>query len=364
MSERRAFSLLEVMAALGIAAVLITALMNIVVDAENTGRRTRVRADIGNNGTILGAQLRRDLSVAGVGVPSAKNVTTNSDIIYASVIVATPTEVGIVGDLPRPDSNYSTFGLIDDRPAVFQKNQHVAWHTESDGGCIPQTSAGSCATGATSLFFPGENGCATTADALDRTCPWGLRRLRGAEPFQVVAGNRQWFSATNNPTLTVDDVGVNQALMVNTGSTFPASWANDGAGSLPNAGAGQGWVTTVDRVFYRFVASSRTIERIQCWGVPDPDHAAWPPATTAAAPTTPCAAPFEGMAAWETLANNVDSLAFTYFDSAGASVTTVDTAAKKASIRRVEFKITFRKDISGGSVRHEVVGGSFLSMIL
>lgn len=367
MSDNRAvrgFSLLEVIGSLSIAAILITSLMGVLVDAEKTARRTRIRADLANNGTIFAQQLRQELSQAGIGVPTAKNIVTNVGVIYSSVIVASATEIGVVGDFPRPDANFNTFGFIDDRPGP--NAHHLAgWHTENDGGCLPSTS-GSCTTATTSLFFPGLAGCNTIAlgEAGDRTCPWGLRRLRGNEPFQIVAGNRQWFAAPNQATLTVHNEG--GVLTVHNGADFPAIWSNNSSVSLPNAGPGQGWVATVDRVFYRFVAANRTIERIQCWGTPNPDVAGWPLPAATAAPALPCAAPFEGMSAWEVVAQNVDSVQFRYFDSASSTPMTqpINTATAKDSIRRVEFNIKFSKTGADQPVKHDVVGGAFLSMIL
>jgi hypothetical protein len=70
------------------------------------------------------------------------------------------------------------------------------------------------------------------------------------------------------------------------------------------------------------------------------------------------------MPGWEVVLQNVDSVAFSYFDGAGTPVTSVNTAAKKQSIRRVEFLIKLRKQGAEQDVKHEIVGGAFLSMIL
>ncbi len=357
-------SLLEVMVAMAIAAVLLTILIDTLVEANKTGRKTRVRSELANAGAILNQQMRQELALAGLGVPSGVNVVTGAADQFTHVLlVASPDEVGILGDFPRPDANFNTFGLLDDRPAASENDRHVSWHNENNGACIPSDPAG-CQTGDASVFFPGENGCNTlaAAQAPDRTCPWGLKRLRDAEPFQVVAGNKQWFSATNQATLTVHSHGKNGLFVVDTGNTFPAEWTNNDGNSLPNAGSGQGWVTTLDRIFYRFNAGARTVERIQCWGAPDPEDALWPLATATTAGAGPCAAPFEGMAAFEIVARDVDSLVFSYFDAADAAVTAINTAAKKKSVRRIEYTMVLSKLVNGQDVKHEVVGGTFLSM--
>lgn len=368
MSERRGFSLIEVMVALGIAAGLSTMILGVLLNAIETANRTRLRSELAHGGNVLAHMLRQDLRNAGLGVTTGTNVSTGADALYGAVLVAAETEVGILGDLPRPDSNFATFGLLDDRPATSDFNRHVTWHTENNGACSPSTAVGGCSTADSSQLFPGEASelCNTVggAEAPHRTCPWGLRRLRGGEPFQVVAGTRQWFSATNNPTLTVHDHGTNNILVVDTGSTFPASWPNDASGALPAGGAGQGFVTTLDRVFYRYVPASRRVERIQCWGVPDASSGSWPAATATAVPSNPCASPFQGMAQYEPVAQNVESVAFKYYDASGNVLGfPLDTAAKKNQVRRVDFHIVLEKSSNGQIVRHEISGGVALTLI-
>ena len=366
MSRARGFTILELMVGLAMAAVLLAVIMGVIEQANNVGRQARVRAELGNEGTLTAELLRRELGQAGLGVPSGKNITTGADNFYASVLVASATEVGVLADLARPDSNYNTFGLLDDRPAASGADHHVSWHTENNGACMPANGA-TCTTDITSQFFPGEVGCATTAQAMvpDRTCPWGLNRLRGGEPFQVVAGNRDWFSATNKNPLEVHDHGLGGLLVIHTGNSFPAAWPNDAKGTLPAGTAGQGWVTTLDRVFYRYIAATKRLERIQCWGAPAVADVSWPIATATTAGATPCAAPFQGMAAWELVASDVDSVAFTYLDSAGATIAQpINTAVKKKSIRMIEFVIGLKKTAGRMTIRHDIVGTTFLSMAL
>lgn len=359
----RGASLIEVMVALAMAALLLTSLLEIIVGAERIGSSLRARAGMSNSGAVVAQLLRQDLSQAGLGVPKGLNATTNSNGFYAAVLVASPDQVGILADLPRPDGNFNTFGLLDDHVPTSLNDRHIAWHTENNGGCMP-SSTGGCSTANASLFFPGEAGCAAVGAIGDRTCPWGLKRLRSAEPFQVVGANGQWFGATNNTTMTIDDVGQGFMIMLDTGNSFPAGWANNSASSLPTAGASQGWVTTLDRVFFRYVAADRTIERIQCWGMPNVVSVDWPLATATTAPATPCSAPFQGMSAWEVVAQDVDSVVFTYFDQAGTQLTGIDTANEKRSVRRIEWNIAFEKTVADRPTRQEIVGGLFLGMAI
>jgi type II secretory pathway pseudopilin PulG len=360
----RGFSLLELMVAIAIAIALMALVMQILVDAESSGRRTRVRAELAANAVIASQMLRNDLVLAGLGVPSGVDQATASKQFSTSMLVASPTSFGMVGDLARPDANFNTFGFITDEAAGGGNDHHVSWLTENNGPCLPGSAR--CNTADFSMFFPGENGCASPTSASgatpDRTCPWGLKRLRGGEPFQVVAGNRRWFNANNKNPIEAHNHGA--GIFIHTGNSFPSGWDANSATSLPNAGAGQGWVTTLDRVFWRYNSGSRQLERIQCWGHPDPSNALWPAATATAVPAAPCGAPFEGQAAFDVVAKNVDAVSFTYFDAAGNAVTNPATASAKQRIRSVEFKLTLARDVGGKRVEHEQVGGVFLANAL
>lgn len=362
MNRRRGLTLIELLVALSMAAMILTAMMSIAVDAIMAGKRTRVRAELGNNGAVVTQMLRNDLNSAGLGVPSGPDEETNTLFFRSSVLVAGATQFGILGDLPRPDANYNTMGFITDEPAGGGNNHHLSWHTENNGGCIP--GSGKCSTAVHSRFFPGEDGCKTAAAAKlpERTCPWGLKRLRGGEPFLVIAGNRRWFNADSKDPLEVHEHG--NGVYIHTGNSFPSAWKADSAASFPNAGAGQGWVTTLDRVFWRFDAGNRRLERIQCWGAVDPTHTNWPPLTATSVPATPCGAPFQGMSAYEVIATNVDAVLFTWFDAAGAPISNPATAGDKQRVRRVDFKITLSDTVNDVRVEHEAVGGVFLSMAL
>ncbi len=344
--------------ALAMAAVMVTTLMELILLATRNGTRTRARAELGHTAAVTTQVLRNDLAYTGLGVPSAREEASTARLFGTAVLVAAPTALGILGDLPRPDANFSTMGFLVDDDAGGGHGHHVSWYTENSGHCLVGTSQ--CSTADFSQFFPGEAGCRTEAEAElpHRTCPWGLKRLRGGEPFQVVAGNRRWFSAPNKDPMEFHSHG--KGNYVHTGNNFPSGWSADSATSLPNAGAGQGWVTTLDRVFWRHDATARTLERIQCWGAPDPTSSSWPAGTATSAPATPCASPFQGMGAYEVVARDVQSVQWRYFDAAGTELTSPDTTATKASVRRIEYRIVFARDAAGARVQHEVVGGVFL----
>jgi prepilin-type N-terminal cleavage/methylation domain-containing protein len=364
MNSRRGFTLIEVFVALAMAGIVMTVLVQILLNAERLGVRARTRASMSNNGAIVAQIIRQDLGQAGLGVPRGlqqKPVADNG--FYAVVLVAAATEVGIVADLARPDANFSTFGLLDDRVPASSGDQpkHIAWHTDNNGGCMP--GGGSCSTANTSQLFPGEAGCSTAATGTPaRTCPWGLKRLRDGEGFQIVAANGRWHPAPNKTPMTSAAAGPGGMIMLDIGGSLPDAWKNDSKSALPNAGASQGWVTTLDRVFFRHNTVAKTLERIQCWGEPNITDGNWPPAAAVTAPPTPCAG--VGMTEWETIANNVDVVAFTYFNASGTALTNINTAAKKRSIRRIEYNILFTKTVAGQKVQHELIGGVFLGMAI
>jgi prepilin-type N-terminal cleavage/methylation domain-containing protein len=365
--SRRGFTLVEVMVAIAMAVVMMGGLMQILLNVERLGIRARTRASMSNNGAIAAQLMRQELGQAGLGVPRGlQELPTAANGFYAVVVLAAPTVVGVVADLARPDANFSTFGLLDDRHpvAVADQPRHLAWHTDNNGGCMPQTGAGSCTTANSSAFFPGEAGCATAATgAQARTCPWGLKRLRPSERFQVVAANGRWHGVDNLSPLTSRAVGPNGMIMLDIGTNLPTTWANNSVSALPIAGASQGWVTSLDRVFFRENKAKRTLERIQCWGTPDTANASWPPAAATTAPATPCTTG-QGMDDWEIIATDVESVAFTYFNANGVALTDIDSATKKRSIRRIEFNVLFKKLAADQAVRHELIGGVFLGMAI
>jgi hypothetical protein len=143
-----------------------------------------------------------------------------------------------------------------------------------------------------------------------------------------------------------------------------AVWPNLANDDPPTNTRGQGFITTLDRVFY--FQDGTTIRRIQCWGDPDPGHANWPDETAAAMPSTDPLDlkdlnPFSGATLQEEcspaelFARNVQSFELRYFDASGAEVVGANTGLLKASIRRISYRVVLQKnDARGRSVEESI----------
>jgi hypothetical protein len=226
---------------------------------------------------------------------------------------------------------------------------------------------GSCATSTTSLFFPGEAGCNTTSAFGDRTCAWGLRRVLAGERLIIVSGDGRWTHAGFDATGALEEVGTAKVFAAKLAASWtPADWPDPPAPSLPvtmpNETAGQGWVATLDRVFFTLDAATNTLQRIQCTGDPDPANANWPPPTATAIPASLTYTPTGGTATscgpFEVVARHVDSVTFSYFDASDSAVdvATLTTGAAKRGVRRIAWRIQFRQPIDGRDVVYDVAG--------
>ena len=373
--SKRGFSLLEVLVASSIGIILLSIIVGIWVQVQTLSVRAREQAALEREVAFAGRLIDQDLRRAGLGVPQGGHIqhrcngagactptfgTVPPARFYASVIVAAATEVGILGDVTRPNAQYNTFGVLSSFRTGGRNT--IAWHTENNGMCMPPA----CSTGATSLFFPGQSGCVNSAE--DRQCPWGLNRVQGGDRIQIVAGNGSWSHAAvgSHPFSMSGALGTNGlALAVPFDRAAPDTvWPNidqDGAG--PGGIPGAGWVTTLDRVFFR--KNGDVMERIQCWGDPDPDNAGWPPATAAAIPasltltpqSTGASSPANECTRPEVIARFVDTVRFRYFTAIGVEVPApATTAAAKAAIHRIDYELTLKRAPTGKSGRVIVKG--------
>ena len=98
------------------------------------------------------------------------------------------------------------------------------------------------------------------------------------------------------------------------------------------------------------------MQRIQCNGDPDPQNVNWPNLATNALPATitdlaltPTTGSANACTAAETVAQNVQSVEFTYF--AGTASTST-----KSAVTRIDFNIKLRKVYQSMNVDHDVVG--------
>lgn len=377
---RRAFTLVEVIVAGVLSAIILSTVTTIIVNTLVEGKRTRVQQEMARDAALVAQLFAQELRQAGLGVPNKQHInsaygTVASPSFYASLLVAGDEQIGIVGDLARPDSNFNAYGPLHNRQLP---TTNIAWHTESNGNCVPDGNGvgTSCVTGDTSIFFPGENGCDATTDFADRTCAWGLRRVLAGDHLVIVSGDGRWGHATFGNTIN-NVAGHNAfAAQLSTGwvSTVPGDWPDPPSPSLavtsPVEVAGQGWVATLDRVFFKYDLATRTIQRIQCTGDPDPDHTNWPPGGAAVIPGTLTYTPggTGGTATtcgpFEIVARHVESLDFDYFNAAGTDVGNPATGATKKLVRRVSYRIQFRQTVDTRDVIYDVSGSVRLQNVL
>lgn len=363
---KRGFSLIEVIVALAIGGVLLTTVTSVLTLTLKDSRRTRTHSEIMRDAESVTHLMNTELRLAGLGVPTGAHIdpaygTSPPVSFYGALLVGGSNQIGILADLPRPDANYSAFGALHARPTGSVGVSAVAWHTENNGSCMADSNANTCVAGRDSTFFADNAaGCATVGTGAvfqDRKCPWGMGRVLPGEAIQVAAGDGRWSHAA--VTGEVVKVSVDNVFAARLSPGFNAAvWPNltraDGPGGKP----GQGFVTTLDRVFYRLAGS--TIVREQCWGDPNPNDADWPDAATNAVSGTPAATGGGGAAASsctgaEVVARNVSSLAFSYFDASGVAVTVAGGATKR-QVRRIDYVIDFAKTIDGRPVLHQVTG--------
>lgn len=358
----RGATLIELMVSLSLLALILSVSVGLLVGVVRSGARARTRAELARQGLFASRAMHQELRMAGLGVPQ----TTGAHIAdgYAGggatsfdtvVILANATQVGIVGDLPRPDAQYNALGVLHNRPGGSTRN--VMWETENNGRCVPDTGASTCSTATTSKFFPGEDGCDSTGDGDDRTCPWGMRRVAVNERIQVVSGSHTWTHAGLGASYAMDGIGVpNGVMSLRLATNWDATWPNVDIGDFPVGITGQGYVTTIDRVF--FALQGTDLVRIQCRGDPDPQDANWPNLATTTLPSaaalaiTPTGGTANVCVGPEIIAKNVRSLTFSYFDAAGA------VTADKAQVRRIDWVMVLERSTQGRAVLQDILGSA------
>jgi prepilin-type N-terminal cleavage/methylation domain-containing protein len=392
--KARAFTLIEVIVALVLSATLMSVVLGILAATLRDGRRARVHSEMLRDADLVTHLLNSDLRLAGVGVPATTGV--NIDVLYGaapptsfygSVIVASTTQVGILGDLPRPDANYGAFGAIHRRPTG--DGTAIAWHNENNGSCMPDNNAGTCIVGRDSLFFPDNAaGCNNTGNGAvfsDRKCPWGMRRTLPGDHIIITAGDSNWATATLTgdvqrlaaaaglPQVYSAELSPGYLVTVMAGGPPPtptAVWPNNAATDGPGGIAGQGFVATLDRVFFRRVGS--TITRRQCWGDPDPNQAGFPSVNVNAVPASPQLVAATGVTPnectdEEVVARNVSGFAIRTFDVNNAPITLGNPVAgppDKSDVFRIDYTVDFQKMVDGRNVTHRVQGSVRLTNLL
>jgi len=365
-SRRRAtrghagFSLIEMLVALACASIVLTSAMAAVVHAGKATQRGRAERSLIREAEFFSVILHRAIERGGVGVPSSTHLDDGSPDPPRAIILAQPTVVGVLGDFPRPHAQYATIGTLHSRHGNGKRR--LTFHTESNGSCVPNTAAPTCAISDASLFFPGDaTACVATGDFYNRTCPWGLRRVAPTDHIQIIGGTGgQWTTGQLGNTAATasvqNTVSGRTFLTLQLAADYADSandWPNAADGDAPTSVPGHNLLVTLDRVFFDYDAANRELERIQCWGHPDTD-AAWYPADGATAVPTPVSDNGSGRFCTprEVVLRDVEAVAFTYRQANG-TVTAVEE-----DIRRVDYTIEVRRDVLGQPVRYVVTGSA------
>jgi prepilin-type N-terminal cleavage/methylation domain-containing protein len=388
---KRGFTILELLVGLAVSSVVMTAITMVFGHATNVQRQQRVRNRLGQDAAIFERQFNTEMRIVGMGRPRSTRLGTTArlDIAYVKLPGATaftpvtsPTTltansgslavsaVMIVADVPRPDSNSETFGLLGDRPVGANR---VAFINDHTGTCAPTTPATCNAGGDASLLYPGGPG-SDCSSALDRGCAWAGKRLRPNDVFQIVVGDGTYanvqvgsaLSSSASPGAGGDQV----ALNLNSGGThpYPAVWPNTALGDAPIDVRGQGFVTSMDRIAYRFCPGplrnladppvnsgpecdgtrsspneSRVIERRQCWGPVVAESSTWTSYSTPEIQPGTCTA-------WEVVLRNVESMEIAFDDFSSNDLP-----------RQIEYRVQLNERYGQGAatdVKHFVRGAA------
>jgi prepilin-type N-terminal cleavage/methylation domain-containing protein len=336
MRSRRGFTLIEVIVASGVGLVILAAIMGYLVQRSRNDQREAQLGRLKQDASVLLGQLRRDLGQAGLGRPPRARLEGKGELFPGPLLSGAETSLAFVADVPRPDSSLN--GL-----SSFAANQvspplpvgGVALLNELTGGCdVDGSQPSACRTHEASLLLASsEVDCRDSPDSAP-TCPWGLNKYRPGEWLVLVDGVGRWVERQVAPELFSNRAS-RFALMLR--GQLPADFF-----AVPN----RGWVTSLDRVFYRL--EQGTVERKQCWG-PVGSQA------TSSSLSTACGAAADGTG-WEPLLRTAapNGLVFRYLDSTGAELeplplSTVDLRR----VRRIEVALRLSAPTSGRPVTYE-----------
>jgi prepilin-type N-terminal cleavage/methylation domain-containing protein len=361
---RRGFTILEVLVALTIGVVVLGSAVSLVVVAGRHSDAARRRAHLARTASFLDHNLSRDLRHAGLGMPTGpfhSVFASGEGRFHAPILVGTVTAVGLVGDLPRPDADGAPFGALATIPGSDGTSPPARfwWFNDNNGLCIPSLTPSAtgtrCSLAETSRLFPGLGGCDAPGRGGDLTCPWGRRNLLPDEYFVVVAGDGSWALArmpgpgSLGASLVVGPSGRHLLFASNSTSADwdPLLWRNANPQvDPPAAQRGQGFVSSLDRVFY--FQQGQTLQRLQCMGVPDPENPGFPSADITDMPpldalryTPPGGRPRTSCVGPELVADLVQHVEFVFLDVLGNELPRPLTAEGKRAVRGVTWHIEF-----------------------
>jgi prepilin-type N-terminal cleavage/methylation domain-containing protein len=241
---RHGFSLIELVLALGLSALVLTALMGLLLTTARTRRQAHEEARLLRAGDLAVLRLQRDLGFAGTGLPPGGE----------RAVVALDDGLRLVGDLPAPGALYPTLGVL--IPRDDGRGDLLMWRNGNRPG-QDACGGGDCRS---ALFGPAE-GCGRTGSGAEEGgslfCPWASGR---AQPFStlhvVTAGGAIGRAAIDGPQLRLAcPSGGACGLQLQGPVTTPS-------GTPLELGDELAWVTTPDAV--RWWVEDGTLFRQQC----------------------------------------------------------------------------------------------------
>jgi len=327
---RRGFTLLEVLVAAVVGAIILSGALAYLVAADRAhARRTRLaelRRDAARVLDALGDELRQ----TGLGVPTGSRLEPPGGTLASTTLVdATATSVGLLADLPRPDNTVNGLSLLADDQVTNLPAGGVAVVNEQTGACDVAVGAVTCRTGQFTRLFPSTaGGCHASAGS--RTCPWGLRRYRGNDWVLLMDDQGRWVERQVAPGVSAASA-TRRTLVLSPAP--PAALLASAAGGL---------LASVDRVFWRDNGVG-AVERRQCWGTVG---------TGSLADLTTCAADTTG---WENQLALLpgSTLTFSYFDAAGAALPVPVPAAQLGLVARVDVALHLTRPFGDELLVHD-----------
>jgi prepilin-type N-terminal cleavage/methylation domain-containing protein len=396
---RAAFTLVELMVALTIAAIIATAAMSMFLTVRATAIETAVRAQVARDGQAVLDLVAHDLRFFGAGVPLGVNgdapaSPASGKSLLPIIRVARDDNLVFLGDLPYPNAELPGLAAVAYIGDSGSAAHRLAVTSETSGFCIPPDSGAAgrlaCRTSRTTLL-PGLQSAADcigdTGEIDDstgaagflaaRTCPWGMNKwLLGAGEFvhlTVVGADGRWFERRNRSgEIGGSDIdGLYSGLHLD--HDFPSADDEDLGRARFFAGSGGSYVAVMDRVFFAVedtanpgtrctgaVGGDCSLRRRQCWGrLEDPAAAAFPASGTvsfvgSSTPQANCTAtsPPEDGTRWETVVSGVEDITFSYYGNAttplaGSGPGQPLSAAQAGQVRAIEVEVRVSRRIPG-----------------
>ncbi|MDP2345695.1 MAG: hypothetical protein Q8O67_32430 [Deltaproteobacteria bacterium] len=360
--------------------------MGTLLTVQATQRETQLKNATTRDAMYMLDMVGGDLGFAGVGVPWGNEAERFGLRMRPVVRVATPQQLAFIGDLPLPNADINGLAALSGLGAGASSSEVVV--TSEIALCAPDTGGASyrCNTALNSLFaFPPSEDCSILSTA--RSCPWSLGKWAPINTVDAPSpGQLLLFAAPDGRWVwrRVEKSGSFPATVVigeKKGIQLQAGFPNTGLDKLDRAiflqpAIGATVISTLDRVFYSVetldgatcTSTDRkcVLVRRHCWGealnVDSPGFpaAGSPPLLRVNTPAG-CSAPEEGTE-WETVANNLESFVFRYFDRDDVELTaplSTSDLARVASIG-VDLVIARVVPVTLVTLRHRVERRFFL----